>query len=99
MNTTMSTSVTSESELKEALNKQTIVSENKSRELNNLDAYVKDVKKENSHFKEKIAALEVDLRRVLREKEELLTRFDNMLDTARLLKPEKLLNLCRRGRV
>lgn len=65
-----------DNELKETASKQTTVSQNQGNELKNLEKCLQDVKKENSKSKEKIAALEGDLRKVIQEKEELLTRFE-----------------------
>lgn len=65
-----------DNDLKETASKQTTVSQNQGNELKNLEKCLQDVKKENSKSKEKIAALEGDLRKVIQEKEELLTRFE-----------------------
>lgn len=65
-----------DNDLKETSSKQTTVSQNQGNELKNLEKCLQDVKKENSKSKEKIAALEGDLRKVIQEKEELLTRFE-----------------------
>lgn len=65
-----------DSDLKETASKQTTVSQNQGNELKNLEKCLQDIKKENSKSKEKIAALEGDLRKVIQEKEELLTRFE-----------------------
>lgn len=65
-----------DNDLKETASKQTTASQNQGNELKNLEKCLQDVKKENSKSKEKIAALEGDLRKVIQEKEELLTRFE-----------------------
>lgn len=70
------TSSMDDSDLKENVSKQTTVTQNQGNELKNLEKCLQDVKKENSKSKEKIAALEGDLRKEIQEKEELLTRFE-----------------------
>lgn len=67
-----------DNDLKETSSKQTTVSQNQGNELKNLEKCLQDVKKENSKSKEKIAALEGDLRKVIQEKEELLTRLSQI---------------------
>lgn len=72
------TSSMDDSDLKENVSKQTTVTQNQGNELKNLEKCLQDVKKENSKSKEKIAALEGDLRKEIQEKEELLTRLSQI---------------------
>lgn len=67
-----------DSDMKESVSKQTTMNQSQGKELMNLEKCLQDIKKENSKSKEKIAALEEDLRKVIQEKEELLTRLSQI---------------------
>ena len=70
------TSGINDDNIKDAFQKQLDLSEVRKTELQNVEKCLQDVKKENTRLKEKVSDLEQDLRKLIQEKEELLTRFD-----------------------
>ncbi|XP_061163881.1 uncharacterized protein LOC133173019 [Saccostrea echinata] len=77
INTAAPSPGTRQNDMKQTPFKQMVVNDTRSKELN-MEKSVQDTKKENIHLREKMAGLEEDLRKVIQEKEELLTRLSEI---------------------